>query len=70
MSGRAGEDALVVHNFSKTYGTFAAVKDVNFGLHYGECFGLLGVNGAGVSGLIEKYICSFEVLLILCFFLV
>ncbi|OXA51099.1 ATP-binding cassette sub-family A member 3 [Folsomia candida] len=41
------QDALVVENFAKMYGPFAAVADVSFGVHHGECFGLLGVNGAG-----------------------
>jgi hypothetical protein len=41
------DDALVVSDLSKLYGGFAAVKELNFGVHYGECFGLLGVNGAG-----------------------
>lgn len=44
-----GEDALVVENLCKSYGSLAAVANLNFGVHYGECFGLLGVNGAGVS---------------------
>ncbi|ODM99022.1 ATP-binding cassette sub-family A member 3 [Orchesella cincta] len=41
------EDALVVENLAKSYGSFAAVSKLNFGVHHGECFGLLGVNGAG-----------------------
>ena len=28
---------------------FVAVEDISFGLNYGECFALLGVNGAGKS---------------------
>lgn len=27
--------------------TFLAVRNISFGLDYGECFALLGVNGAG-----------------------
>ncbi len=38
---------MVIQNLSKAFGGFAAVSQVNFGVHYGECFGLLGVNGAG-----------------------
>lgn len=41
------DDALVVENLTKHFGAFAAVKKLNFGVHHGECFGLLGVNGAG-----------------------
>ncbi|CAL8139104.1 unnamed protein product [Orchesella dallaii] len=46
-SDRMDEDALVVSNLSKRFGSFAAVSRLNFGMHHGECFGLLGVNGAG-----------------------
>jgi hypothetical protein len=42
------DDALVVCDLSKNFGSFAAVREINFGVHYGECFGLLGVNGAGI----------------------
>ena len=45
--GRTSEDALVVKNFCKSFGTFSAASNVSFGVHHGECFGLLGVNGAG-----------------------
>lgn len=41
------DDALVVNNITKHFGNFAAVRSLNFGVHHGECFGLLGVNGAG-----------------------
>ena len=47
-------DCIRVHNFQKEYDTFCGapimgVKQVSFGLDYGECFALLGVNGAGKS---------------------
>jgi len=46
-------DVIRVSNFSKTYqrncSTVRAVQNVSFGLDYGECFALLGVNGAGKS---------------------
>ncbi|XP_059620993.1 ATP-binding cassette sub-family A member 2 [Phlebotomus argentipes] len=40
--------AMVVRNLEKEYpnGTIA-VKGLNFRVHKGECFGLLGINGAG-----------------------
>ena len=45
---------MVVNKFRKAYTTFSgdpflAVERVSFGLDYGECFALLGVNGAGKS---------------------
>ena len=47
-------ECIRVHNFQKEYDTFCgapvrAVKQASFGLDYGECFALLGVNGAGKS---------------------
>ncbi|CAB3398546.1 unnamed protein product [Caenorhabditis bovis] len=39
--------ALVSDNLVKWYGSFNAVKGVNFHVMKKDCFGLLGVNGAG-----------------------
>ena len=43
-----------MHNFQKIYepgfsAPVIAVRQASFGLDYGECFALLGVNGAGKS---------------------
>ena len=36
--------------YAKMFGKpFMAVERISFGLDYGECFALLGVNGAGKS---------------------
>ncbi|XP_065292608.1 phospholipid-transporting ATPase ABCA3-like isoform X4 [Dermacentor albipictus] len=40
---------LVAHDLRKSYGSFQAVKGISLALRRGECFGLLGVNGAGKS---------------------
>jgi ABC-2 type transport system ATP-binding protein len=45
--------AMAVENIVKRYGTFEAVKGVNFAVAEGEIFGLLGPNGAGKSTLIR-----------------
>src|ERR1700677_4230981 len=45
--------AIAVENIVKKYGTFEAVKGVNFSVASGEIFGLLGPNGAGKSTLIR-----------------
>ena len=47
-------DCVRVFNFRKAYTTafgtpFLAVERISFGLDFGECFALLGVNGAGKS---------------------
>eukprot|EP00040_Diaphanoeca_grandis_P036072 m.228737 g.228737 ORF g.228737 m.228737 type:complete len:2030 (+) comp33545_c0_seq2:117-6206(+) len=45
------DEAVVVDRIVKTYGSGAtqkkAVQGMSFGIPHGECFGLLGVNGAG-----------------------
>lgn len=46
--GQISSDALVVNNLCKSFGIFSAVSSLSFGVHHGECFGLLGVNGAGI----------------------
>jgi ABC-2 type transport system ATP-binding protein len=45
--------AIAVENIVKRFGTFEAVKGVNFSVADGEIFGLLGPNGAGKSTLIR-----------------
>ena len=47
-------DAVRIFKFRKAYTSwfgepFIAVKNISFGLNFGECFALLGVNGAGKS---------------------
>ncbi|XP_013169431.1 PREDICTED: ATP-binding cassette sub-family A member 3-like isoform X2 [Papilio xuthus] len=41
------QHGLVARNLSKYYGKHLAVDQVSFSVSDGECFGLLGVNGAG-----------------------
>ncbi|MCL0094114.1 ABC transporter ATP-binding protein, partial [Dehalococcoidia bacterium] len=41
------EAMLKIENLSKSYGKFAAVKNVSLELRRGEVFGFLGPNGAG-----------------------
>ena len=42
-----------MYNVKKTFGDFMAVKNISFGLEYGECFALLGVSGAGKTTLFK-----------------
>eukprot|EP00095_Tigriopus_kingsejongensis_P007156 snap_masked-scaffold285_size222332-processed-gene-1.2 protein:Tk07156 transcript:snap_masked-scaffold285_size222332-processed-gene-1.2-mRNA-1 annotation:"atp-binding cassette sub-family a member 1-like" len=41
------ESVLVVNNLTKNFGKFRAVRGLSFTVKQGECFGFLGVNGAG-----------------------
>ena len=53
-NGKSGAPiAIAVENIVKRYGSFEAVKGVNFQVAEGEIFGLLGPNGAGKSTLIR-----------------
>ncbi|XP_058807246.1 phospholipid-transporting ATPase ABCA1-like isoform X2 [Phymastichus coffea] len=40
---------FLVYQLSKRYGKLVAVEEISFGVKQHECFGLLGVNGAGKS---------------------
>ncbi|XP_066601076.1 phospholipid-transporting ATPase ABCA3-like [Prorops nasuta] len=43
------KNLFLAYELSKYYGKIMAIKDVNFRVKEKECFGLLGVNGAGKS---------------------
>ncbi|XP_040443957.1 ATP-binding cassette sub-family A member 13 isoform X2 [Falco naumanni] len=53
FGGRTGNDVLLLYNLRKSYGGFSkkntAVESISLGIRRGECFGLLGTNGAGKS---------------------
>ncbi|KAL9642897.1 hypothetical protein ABK040_010592 [Willaertia magna] len=43
------ENGVVIYNLEKKYGSFYALKGTNLLIGKSECFGLLGMNGAGKS---------------------
>jgi ABC-2 type transport system ATP-binding protein len=45
--------AIVVRNLQKSYGSFDAVRGIDFHVERGEVFGLLGPNGAGKTTTVE-----------------
>lgn len=48
VEGGASSDLIVMKNLSKRYGNGKlAVNNLSLGIPAGECFGLLGINGAG-----------------------
>src|SRR6187401_386550 len=48
-----GEFAIYVRGLRKSYGSFEAVKGIDFEVRPGEVFGLLGPNGAGKTSTVE-----------------
>jgi ABC-2 type transport system ATP-binding protein len=48
---------IEIHGFSKTFGTFTAVKNINLSVGRGELFGLIGPDGAGKTTLM-RVICT------------
>ncbi len=48
-----GNEAIVVDNFSKSYGPNRVVDTLQFTVHTGEVFALLGPNGAGKTTTVE-----------------
>jgi ABC-2 type transport system ATP-binding protein len=49
----ASAPAILVRDLRKSYGTFAAVRGIDFEVAPGEVFGLLGPNGAGKTSTVE-----------------
>src|SRR5205807_7374449 len=47
------DEAIVVENFSKSYGSRRVVDSLQFTVHRGEVFALLGPNGAGKTTTVE-----------------
>ena len=45
------------HNLTKTYGSFIAVKGIEFAVQQQECFGFLGPNGAGKTSTMKMIYC-------------
>ncbi|XP_031838095.1 ATP-binding cassette sub-family A member 17 isoform X1 [Nomia melanderi] len=45
----SNDSLYLVYELSKSYGKLMAVKEISFRVKQRECFGLLGVNGAGKS---------------------
>eukprot|EP00512_Aurantiochytrium_limacinum_P001341 CAMPEP_0171491806 /NCGR_PEP_ID=MMETSP0958-20121227/4060_1 /TAXON_ID=87120 /ORGANISM="Aurantiochytrium limacinum, Strain ATCCMYA-1381" /LENGTH=1969 /DNA_ID=CAMNT_0012025257 /DNA_START=215 /DNA_END=6124 /DNA_ORIENTATION=- len=56
---KSGENVVVLQHARKVYPGTAltpdkvAVKDISFGIRHNECFGLLGINGAGKSSTMQ-----------------
>src|SRR5947209_366235 len=48
-----GKEAIVVENFSKSYGSNRVVNHLHFTVQRGEVFALLGPNGAGKTTTVE-----------------
>jgi lipooligosaccharide transport system ATP-binding protein len=49
---------VVARSLAKRYGTFEAVRGIDFQVALGECFGFLGPNGAGKTTTMKMISCS------------
>ena len=47
------EKRIIINNLCKSYGRTKAVSNFSAQINKGQCFGLLGANGAGKSTTIE-----------------
>lgn len=54
--GVPGEDAISIRVLTKHFGPVRAVDGISLSVRHGECFGLLGRNGAGKSTTIKMLI--------------
>ena len=52
-TGTSADEAIVVENFTKSYGSNRVVDELQFAVQQGEIFALLGPNGAGKTTTIE-----------------
>ncbi|MBV9280342.1 MAG: ABC transporter ATP-binding protein, partial [Chloroflexi bacterium] len=51
------DTAVEARNLTKAYGTFLAVKGIDFAVRRQECFGFLGPNGAGKTSTMKMIYC-------------
>jgi lipooligosaccharide transport system ATP-binding protein len=58
--GGAGTSTLFGRGLRKSYGTFEAVRGVDFEVFPGECFGFLGPNGAGKTSTMKMIYAAAE----------
>lgn len=62
LNGGANDDLIVLSQLTKVYNNGkVAVNNMSLGIPPGQCFGLLGINGAGK---LTKYMCSLEYFII------
>jgi ATP-binding cassette, subfamily A (ABC1), member 3 len=55
-TGKANEDLIVLDQLSKVYDNGKkAVNNISLGIPHGQCFGLLGINGAGKVSCLTIY---------------
>ena len=51
------DTVVEAHTLTKAYGTFVAVKGIDFAVRRQECFGFLGPNGAGKTSTMKMIYC-------------
>jgi ABC-type multidrug transport system ATPase subunit len=60
LSGGANDDLIVISQLTKVYDTGkVAVNNVSLGIPPGQCFGLLGINGAGKTTIMAMLTAEF-----------